>query len=162
MLIGKEYSWDDFVDDDFENYEAYEHYLESITDLLPQKFLKYYNEKYTGMGPNRFHDCSIKELSLLGDAYYYRNEKDKIRLVLKLSRTIEYDMEFSDIDMLKIDYLKDEDWLSENGLILMGTILPSFIRLLPNQKYEFKFYTTTNFRFTIQFGKVKIKKRKLY
>jgi hypothetical protein len=136
---------------DFKN-EEYDMYFNSIKNQLPKQLVEIFSEEYNGYLNNRFHDCTIKELSLIGSSQYYKQAYDSIYLVIELGE-IEYRIEF-----FKIKKLNILNQNNHNIKMLLGEILLCELGI-EGSFYTFEFFTSTAMQLYVEFNKVKITKK---
>lgn len=152
------YNFDEFI----ENYDEYfSSYLESVRKDISPALLKVYEEGYSRMNANRFHDCAIINITIIGESRSYRKKNDKIKMIFRLSRTIEYRLEFLEISKFKYEYdfFRDEDYL---GPGIMGEIIDCLIGVSEDGNQFMEFITSTAAHCYIEFRKIRIEKLKLY
>lgn len=139
--------------------EEYNNYFYSIAKYLPKKLVKYYEESYSGMEHNRFHDCGIENIEFIGASNIYRNVPDTIKLTLNLGGEIEYILEIIDPEYVETKFKRDKNLYSQNCL---DEILDCQLGLSDKKNCLIYFYTASGFEFSAEFKKVKIQKFKLF
>ena len=140
---------------------AYWDYFDEIRPQLPKSLANAFYK-------TRFHDYSVKRVSVFGDAWCYGKRSDVIELEIACYQT-EYLITFNNVNYLKLLHeLKDTCWHGPDGAYKssptdgLEDIALCELGITEDGEYSFEFLTHSGAIFEVHFLSVKVAKRKIH